>query len=443
MIDAAAVIAPAARDRRAQWRTARGMDRRAGSPSARGSTSSPARPAPRCSWSAIRSPTPGTCCPASRRRRCWSAATATVCPAAVGWTASSACTPASACSSRWRARATRPRRTLAVVDWADEEGTRFGRSLLGSAAATGALTGAELDGLTASDGTPAREVVARYGFDAGALGCPQPAAGRRDRRGRAPHRAGRIAGARAAAPSPRSPAASASAAAGSRCAASPATPARPPCRLRADPVRAAARFVQELFSFAPGARGAGHRRPDRGAARVHHRGPRPLCCSTSICATPSCPRWRRSARRADELLRTQRAVRRRAAARLRPGSQSTSTPGSSPPPIAAAGGGEPCAPGRCTTARRWRRRGSPRRCCSRPRPPASATPARRTRPSVISPPGSRRSSGSSAPGSTADRASVDLIAVRRRIDPSGRCAFEQGFSHRDCRPIPGVSSPGR
>ncbi|HET9124751.1 MAG TPA: hypothetical protein VFN65_07700, partial [Solirubrobacteraceae bacterium] len=28
------------------------------------------------------------------------------------------------------------RRTLAVVDWADEEGTRFGRSLLGSGAAT-------------------------------------------------------------------------------------------------------------------------------------------------------------------------------------------------------------------------------------------------------------------------------------------------------------------
>jgi hypothetical protein len=34
----------------------------------------------------------------------------------------------------------RPRRTLAVVDWADEEGARFGRSLLGSGAAVGALT---------------------------------------------------------------------------------------------------------------------------------------------------------------------------------------------------------------------------------------------------------------------------------------------------------------
>jgi len=63
-----------------------------------------------------------------------------------------------------------PKRTLAVVDWADEEGTRFGRSLLGSAAATGALTGEELDRLRAHDGTPAREVTAAYGFDANALG---------------------------------------------------------------------------------------------------------------------------------------------------------------------------------------------------------------------------------------------------------------------------------
>jgi hydantoinase/carbamoylase family amidase len=66
------------------------------------------------------------------------------------------------------------RPTLAVVDWADEEGTRFGRSLLGSAAATGALTRAELDALSGSDGTPAAEVVAPYGFDPDALGTPSP-----------------------------------------------------------------------------------------------------------------------------------------------------------------------------------------------------------------------------------------------------------------------------
>jgi hydantoinase/carbamoylase family amidase len=66
------------------------------------------------------------------------------------------------------------RRTLAVVDWADEEGTRFGRSLLGSAAATGALTRQELDALTTGDGTPATEVVTPYGFEPGALGDPSP-----------------------------------------------------------------------------------------------------------------------------------------------------------------------------------------------------------------------------------------------------------------------------
>src|SRR5437868_1459723 len=34
---------------------------------------------------------------------------------------------------------TRPPVTLALVDWADEEGARFGRSLLGSSAAAGSL----------------------------------------------------------------------------------------------------------------------------------------------------------------------------------------------------------------------------------------------------------------------------------------------------------------
>jgi len=66
------------------------------------------------------------------------------------------------------------RRTLAVVDWADEEGTRFGRSLLGSAAATGVLTRSELAALTAADGTPAPNVVGPYGFDSDALGHPTP-----------------------------------------------------------------------------------------------------------------------------------------------------------------------------------------------------------------------------------------------------------------------------
>ncbi len=66
------------------------------------------------------------------------------------------------------------RPTFAVVDWADEEGTRFGRSLLGSAAATGALTRSELEALSAADGTPAVDVVIPYGFDPDALGRPSP-----------------------------------------------------------------------------------------------------------------------------------------------------------------------------------------------------------------------------------------------------------------------------
>lgn len=66
------------------------------------------------------------------------------------------------------------RRTLAVVDWADEEGTRFGRSLLGSSAAAGSLTCAELGALTADDGRPAPEVVAEHGFDSSGRGARWP-----------------------------------------------------------------------------------------------------------------------------------------------------------------------------------------------------------------------------------------------------------------------------
>jgi acetylornithine deacetylase/succinyl-diaminopimelate desuccinylase-like protein len=68
----------------------------------------------------------------------------------------------------------RPPRTLAVVDWADEEGTRFGRSLLGSSAATGALTVSELRGLADAGGNPGPDVVSRFGFDAHALVGPVP-----------------------------------------------------------------------------------------------------------------------------------------------------------------------------------------------------------------------------------------------------------------------------
>ncbi|HEX5194160.1 MAG TPA: hydantoinase/carbamoylase family amidase [Solirubrobacteraceae bacterium] len=143
----------------------------------------------------------------------------------------------------------RPRRTLAVADWADEEGTRFGRSLLGSSAATGALSAAELDALTASDGTPARGIVAAHGFDADALG-------RRSERlahvvaalelhieqGSSLERERRAVAAVSGCLGVRRSRIEFDGVAGHA--------GSTPMQLRADPVRAAAAFVQELFAFA-------------------------------------------------------------------------------------------------------------------------------------------------------------------------------------------------
>ncbi|HEY8466083.1 MAG TPA: hydantoinase/carbamoylase family amidase [Solirubrobacterales bacterium] len=67
---------------------------------------------------------------------------------------------------RAHAAAGRPPRDLVLVDWADEEGARFGRSLLGSSAFSGTLDPAELDALADADGRPATEVLAEHGVDA-------------------------------------------------------------------------------------------------------------------------------------------------------------------------------------------------------------------------------------------------------------------------------------
>jgi N-carbamoyl-L-amino-acid hydrolase len=56
-----------------------------------------------------------------------------------------------------------PPRPLALVDWADEEGARFGRSLFGSSAFSGSLDVAELDGARDADGRAAAEVLAENG----------------------------------------------------------------------------------------------------------------------------------------------------------------------------------------------------------------------------------------------------------------------------------------
>jgi hydantoinase/carbamoylase family amidase len=59
----------------------------------------------------------------------------------------------------------RPRATVRLVDWADEEGFRFGRSLFGSSAASGSLDPDEFRVLHDSEGTSLPEVLAVYGVE--------------------------------------------------------------------------------------------------------------------------------------------------------------------------------------------------------------------------------------------------------------------------------------
>jgi hydantoinase/carbamoylase family amidase len=62
----------------------------------------------------------------------------------------------------WAESGREPPRPLVLVDWADEEGA-FGRSLLGSAAATGTFRPEELANAKARDGRPATELLAENG----------------------------------------------------------------------------------------------------------------------------------------------------------------------------------------------------------------------------------------------------------------------------------------
>ncbi|MEO7933443.1 MAG: hydantoinase/carbamoylase family amidase [Chthoniobacterales bacterium] len=55
--------------------------------------------------------------------------------------------------------------TVRLVDWADEEGARFGKSLFGSSACSGSLDMNEARGLVDKDGTPLPEAIARHGID--------------------------------------------------------------------------------------------------------------------------------------------------------------------------------------------------------------------------------------------------------------------------------------
>ncbi len=65
----------------------------------------------------------------------------------------------------WAGAEARPPRTLALVDWADEEGARFGRSLFGSSAAAGTFDPAELANARDADGRRAPGVLAENGVD--------------------------------------------------------------------------------------------------------------------------------------------------------------------------------------------------------------------------------------------------------------------------------------
>ena len=70
-----------------------------------------------------------------------------------------------------------PRRSIVLVDFADEEGARFGRSLFGSSAVAGTLEAAAVAGLRDAEGRTLRDVVAEHGVDLDRAG---EAARRRD-----------------------------------------------------------------------------------------------------------------------------------------------------------------------------------------------------------------------------------------------------------------------
>jgi hydantoinase/carbamoylase family amidase len=65
----------------------------------------------------------------------------------------------------WSQAGTGPPRSLMLVDWADEEGARFGRSLFGSSAFSGSLQPDEVAGLRDAGGRPIAEVLAAEGVD--------------------------------------------------------------------------------------------------------------------------------------------------------------------------------------------------------------------------------------------------------------------------------------
>jgi N-carbamoyl-L-amino-acid hydrolase len=74
-----------------------------------------------------------------------------------------------------RFRDSKPRVTLKVVDWADEEGARFGRSLFGSSAASGSLNLNEVRELTDKEGVRLVDALRENGVDLDRMGPAQQA----------------------------------------------------------------------------------------------------------------------------------------------------------------------------------------------------------------------------------------------------------------------------
>jgi hydantoinase/carbamoylase family amidase len=65
----------------------------------------------------------------------------------------------------WSEAGRRPPRTLVLVDWADEEGARFGRSLFGSSAFSGTLDPGDVEHLRDAEGDAIASVLAENGVD--------------------------------------------------------------------------------------------------------------------------------------------------------------------------------------------------------------------------------------------------------------------------------------
>ncbi len=66
---------------------------------------------------------------------------------------------------RYKENNIKPKKTIQIINWADEEGARFGRSCFGSAASTGSLDISEMIGRTDYNGIKFEDAVSEYDID--------------------------------------------------------------------------------------------------------------------------------------------------------------------------------------------------------------------------------------------------------------------------------------